>query len=1487
MAVALLVSDSLLAEAAPKPAPSRGAPSKKTTKKSPPPRPPPSSASAKPPPPSPKPPSPPPPPPPSPPPPPPPSPTPPGPSPRPSGSSGTGDNNWPGDTTSLRPPFVLRGLLVTMDDHSGSILWFVQRSRALDVNGTIDGPAETYVLPAQPASVDGEPVRPGSFVSLICTPAVSSDKRCEKASEAVVMSSAARIDGNFAHKMLVMVASACDFPGADPTAVRNAWWGTNGHASQMEKCSYGKATYDSNNFEVVRVSISCSTQLQRCNWQGNDVSEFHEEAQQAARRQLGNSFARFNRFNLILPTGGHGCQFGGLAMVPGDKVWFPSQYFGDRGTVMQEVVHNLGLVHAYGPRANFNRFPDGEYGDCSTSMGCGDSCPSAPELFRLRWASPIAELTNFNFPDDGLYRRYVLPATYTSDKNMIRIRPDWLGGGYTKNVYVSMRQKGGGDWVLEDGFANLVHVHTANVPEDNGDSDRINSYNAKPEIIRTIGQQSSWTYNDARIAIKTGGFIDGNKIEVFVCHFRSSSNECRMPADDTSNTILDANGCGQLADRYGLIPNYNWGSTPGPQQDQWGRSQCQPEKICRYWIGKYGITYVAWGSMSSEQLRQSYYSLDCDRYTPDYNKQTSCPAVGGFSVQADKDQPGGDIACLGASTDRAQVAWRCFLDTRCQGFNSGGCYKTDVSSPSDSGGMCLYTRLPASCPEVAGYTVQADVDHGGADISCDSGATDTAAKCTNDASCRGWNTVGCIKRDVSNPTAFKGMCLYTKKATVCPSVNGYSVQADVDHNHDDIDCSGGSAAEKAARCNANSECVSWNSYGCIKRASSVTNAAPGMCLYTKLQQALPILDSNGCGQLAERYGLIPNFDWGSTPGPQQDQWARSQCQPEKICRYWIGKYSQTQQSWGTMDNEGLRQSYNSLGCDNWAPEGTSGGTCTDNNDNCFYWASTGECGKTSDYMLANCRRSCLECEPSECADYNDNCEYWAGTGECDNNPGYMLQYCQPSCNACPTAFGTLDSNGCGAIVDGFGLLPNYDWARTPQPQRDQWTRSECQPEKICRYWIGKYGQTKTSWGTMADQQLRQSYNSLGCDNWAPDGGSSVTNCPAVNGYSVQADVDHNHDDIDCSGGSAAEKAARCNANSECVSWNSYGCTKRASSVTNASPGMCLYTKLQQALPILDSNGCGQLAERYGLIPNFDWGSTPGPQQDQWARSQCQPEKICRYWIGKYSQTQQSWGTMGDQQLRQSYNSLGCDDWAPSDGGGGDGGGDDTRAAVGVSKNQFRCVFNGNQDVLGRANTAAIIDKHWGQFTSAAAAFGFQFGNLDEAAMFLGNVRHEYGGFLDDMVEDCFRRTRNPATCTAAGNQYDTCGMGGNNFFGRGPKQLSHCYNYNALSQYLGVDLKSNPDALADPNNNYGWKAAFAFWTKPDFNCQGSWVKNNPPACPAAGRSNDVAAVTRRLNGERECDQASRPPQQTTRVEYVQSVRANCFGLPRLTSNLYC
>ena len=86
--------------------------------------------------------------------------------------------------------------------------------------------------------------------------------------------------------------------------------------------------------------------------------------------------------------------------------------------------------------------------------------------------------------------------------------------------------------------------------------------------------------------------------------------------------------------------------------------------------------------------------------------------------------------------------------------------------------------------------------------------------------------------------------------------------------------------------------------------------------------------------------------------------------------------------------------------------------CENNHPSCNYWAGIGECEANPGYMLKKCKKSCQVCgsasttittttaETPNCKDDNTNCQYWASVGECNANPNYMLVKCKKSCEAC-------------------------------------------------------------------------------------------------------------------------------------------------------------------------------------------------------------------------------------------------------------------------------------------------------------------------------------------------------------------------------------------------------------------------------------------------------------------------------------------------------
>jgi predicted chitinase len=238
-------------------------------------------------------------------------------------------------------------------------------------------------------------------------------------------------------------------------------------------------------------------------------------------------------------------------------------------------------------------------------------------------------------------------------------------------------------------------------------------------------------------------------------------------------------------------------------------------------------------------------------------------------------------------------------------------------------------------------------------------------------------------------------------------------------------------------------------------------------------------------------------------------------------------------------------------------------------------------------------------------------------------------------------------------------------------------------------------------------------------------------------------------------------------------------------------------------------------------------------------------------------------------------------------------------------------------------------------------------NKDEASIFFGNVRHEYGGNLEvggrgSMAPAallhaqralCGRAPPAPARppcgcccslsaaavqlastllldrptdwCHALQNMREYCARrnnagstgcqangygGGGAFYGRGPMQLTHDYNYRSAATFMGgADIVANPDALGDNSRDLAWRAAMAYWAR-DSNmlCLGKWgALASLPTCPEAARAGNVALVTRRINGAVECDKGTPSASQQQRVALVNEVRTQAFSLPALTTNLYC
>lgn len=203
------------------------------------------------------------------------------------------------------------------------------------------------------------------------------------------------------------------------------------------------------------------------------------------------------------------------------------------------------------------------------------------------------------------------------------------------------------------------------------------------------------------------------------------------------------------------------------------------------------------------------------------------------------------------------------------------------------------------------------------------------------------------------------------------------------------------------------------------------------------------------------------------------------------------------------------------------------------------------------------------------------------------------------------------------------------------------------------------------------------------------------------------------------------------------------------------------------------------------------------------------------------------------------------------------------------------------------------------FIAAAKAFG-GFGTTGddatkkrEIAAFLAQTSHETTGGWPTAPDGpyawgyCFVSERNnpPAYCDA--NQQYPCAPG-KKYYGRGPIQITHNYNYGPAGKAIGSDLLANPDLVAtDPTISF--KTAFWFWMTPQSPkpsshdvITGRWTPS--AADSAAGRVPGYGVITNIINGGLECGKGS-IPRQEDRIGFYKRY-CDMMGVP-YGNNLDC
>jgi predicted chitinase len=150
---------------------------------------------------------------------------------------------------------------------------------------------------------------------------------------------------------------------------------------------------------------------------------------------------------------------------------------------------------------------------------------------------------------------------------------------------------------------------------------------------------------------------------------------------------------------------------------------------------------------------------------------------------------------------------------------------------------------------------------------------------------------------------------------------------------------------------------------------------------------------------------------------------------------------------------------------------------------------------------------------------------------------------------------------------------------------------------------------------------------------------------------------------------------------------------------------------------------------------------------------------------------------------------------------------------------------------------------------AFATSGSSDAQKQEAAAFLANVAHETGGlvYTEEIAKDVYCQPTPSCPC-APGQEY----------YGRGPIQLSWNYNYCAAGAALGQPLQSNP-GLVSSDATVAWQTGLWFWMT-QTGAVGVTAHN------AMVNGSGFGATIRVINGGLECNGAN-PGEMQDRVNY--------------------
>jgi predicted chitinase len=183
----------------------------------------------------------------------------------------------------------------------------------------------------------------------------------------------------------------------------------------------------------------------------------------------------------------------------------------------------------------------------------------------------------------------------------------------------------------------------------------------------------------------------------------------------------------------------------------------------------------------------------------------------------------------------------------------------------------------------------------------------------------------------------------------------------------------------------------------------------------------------------------------------------------------------------------------------------------------------------------------------------------------------------------------------------------------------------------------------------------------------------------------------------------------------------------------------------------------------------------------------------------------------------------------------------------VSQAQFNQFFPNRNSFYTYSGLVAALSAYPGFANSGSETI-----QKREAAAFLANVSHETGGLVH-IVE---QNTANyPHYCDLS--QPYGCPAGRDQYYGKGPIQLSWNFNYKAAGDALGIDLLNNP-RLVQTDSAIAWKTGLWYW-----NTQNGPGTMTPHA--AIVNSRGFGETIRSINGSIECN-GGNPAQVQSRVD---------------------